>query len=149
MLQAVSDGRILAGVNTSRALDLLALPFPDEGIEAIVASFDGSDHLADLTLSYRAGLGEYYPEPVNLGHLFEEYSPAAPDEPAEPGLRRRAYHMAEWLGDVSIVTHGAGVGALVRLTPKGRKGTVPLSRDFGGVHLDRSFEQNRLGLTPE
>src|SRR5207249_4300950 len=42
------------------------------------------------------------------------------------------------------------IGALVRFGGEGPANKTPtLGRDFGGVHLDASFEQNRLRVAPD
>src|SRR5262249_53458447 len=65
-------------------------------------------------------------------------------------FQRRSYQLADVTCEVAVVAHGGGAGALVYLS--GKRNSVPalrLERDFGAVHLDRSFEQNRLRVTPE
>jgi hypothetical protein len=150
ILRSSGIGRAVAADSPLRALDLLELPFPDENIGAVVAHFDAAQKLSHVRLTYRAGLAEWYPEPSHLAHLIAESTANREDVPASVGLRPCAYRLGGMHCQVRIVTHGAGVGALVDLfaqqdeLPAGK-----LSRDLGGVHLDRSFEQNRLHLTPE
>ena len=51
--------------------------------------------------------------------------------------------------NVLVVGHGAGVGGIVHCKSAVKTQSSPvLSRDFGAVHFDRSFEQNRLRLAP-
>src|SRR5207253_1204202 len=51
--------------------------------------------------------------------------------------------------EVNIVSRSGAVGGLVRLLgSKLVASPAALPRDFGAVHFDRSFEQNRLRFTP-
>jgi hypothetical protein len=144
-------GRTLATPDLTRALDLWALPFPDQGADSVLVCFDPADHLTDVFLLYRTGQGEHYPQPAALAHIWEEHGLPARDLPRSPGLNSRSYSLAEWTADVLIVTHGAGVGALLHLS--GGQETPPpsfrLTRDFGTVRFERSFEQNRMHLAYE
>src|SRR5262249_16994146 len=135
---------------TARAFDLLTLPFPDEGAEAVIARFDDTERLADVLITYRSGFGEYYPEPAQLAFHLEEHGVKGQEGPKAVGLRSHSYHFGEVECAVCTVVHGAGVGAFVRLGVAKETPTVAnLSRDFGGAHLDRTFEHNRVRLAPE
>ncbi len=150
LLRSVGDKRVLPALYTTRAFDLFALPFPDEGAEAVIASFDDADRLANLFVSYRAGLSEYFSEPAQLAFLLEERGLEGKDGPKETGLRSRVYGLGEVECAVSVVAHGAGVGAFVRFgSATDAKTTAKIERDFGGANLDRTFEQNRVLLAPE
>ncbi len=149
LLGSLDDGRAIAAATTIRALDVLALPFPEDGVEAVMADFDDADRLADVFITYRAEVSDHFPKPSNLAHLLEDRSLADKDSPETNSLCQRSYRLGDWACEVSIVTHGAGVGALVHIGDgKQQHSKSPLSRDFGAFHLDRSFEQNRLRLVP-
>jgi hypothetical protein len=150
LLRSVGDKRVLPALCNARAFDLFDLPFPDEGAEAVVASFDDAGRAANLFVTYRAGLSEYFLEPAQLAFLIEEHGIQGKDGPKETGLHSRVYHLGDVECAVSVVVHGAGVGAFVRFGGATEpKTTAKLARDFGGANLDRSFEQNRLLLAPE
>ncbi len=169
-MKGQSTGRVVLAAETIRALDLLDLPLPDEGVQAVVALFDGADRLDEMLILYRARFGEHYPEPGDLAHQLEEHSPRClarladrtggaeeqsrlPD-PVLPRLSQRLASQTYELGgvgcEVTIIPQNSAVGALVRLAdPKRAVKPQALSRDFGAVHLDRSFEQNRLRFIPD
>ena len=150
LLRSAGEGRVLRVSCNARAFDLLDLPLPDEGVEAVVAFFDDADCLADLWITYRSGFSELFPTPAELARLLEEQSFKGEEQPTATGMFSRVYHLGNLNCEVSVVVHGAGVGALVRLNGgKDSKITAKLSRDFNGANLDRSFEQNRFRLTPQ
>lgn len=150
VLRSVGEGRALPALCIARAFDLLGLPFPDEGADAVVACFDDAGCLADTVIAYRSGFSEYFPEPVQLALLLEEHSVPGEDGPSAVGIRNRSYRVGELTCAVSVVVHGAGAGAFVRFSSdKATKTTVSLPRDFDAASLDRTFEQNRVRLAPE
>ncbi len=150
VLKSAVEGRTLKVSAPNRAFDLFALPFPDEGAEAVIACFNEAGKFDEIFVCYRAGFSDYYPEPEQLATSLEDSRVAGKDNPAGAGLRRSHYQAGELACDVAIVTHGAGLGALVDIWDGKRPsddGT--LRRDLGIVNLDRSFEQNRLRAAPE
>jgi hypothetical protein len=150
LLRSTCEGRVLRASYNARAFDLLDLPLPDEGVEAVVAFFDNADRLADLWVTYRSGYSELFPAPADLARLLEEQSFKGEEEPTATGMFSRIYRLGNLSCTVSVVVHGAGVGALVRLNGgKESKITANLPRDFNGANLDRTFEQNRFRLTPQ
>jgi hypothetical protein len=149
LVRGVNEGRVVRASSNTRVFDLLDLPLPDEGVEAVVGFFDDADRLADLWITYRSGFSELFPTPAELARLLEEQSFKGEEQPTATGMFSRVYHLGNVHGEISVVVHGAGVGALVRLNGgKDGKITANLSRDFNGANLDRSFEQNRFRLTP-
>jgi len=149
-LQTRAEGACLAAASTLRALDVLELPFPDEGAEAVLACFDKAGRLDDVVITYRAGLNEHFPEPENFAHPFEESQMAGQAQPKSPGVRGRLYNLDGWKCEVTLVNHGAGVGALVHFsTVREPQLWQALARDFGVLHLDRSFDQTRFLCAPD
>jgi hypothetical protein len=145
-----SAGRVLAAESALRALDLSALPFPQEGADAVVAGFDGADQVADLVVIYHPGLGDYFPHPADLARLLADRQVTAKEVAGTPGLRQQSYQLGDWTCKVTVVVHGAGVGAIVHLaSEKATRPTPTIRRDFVAIHLDRSFEQIRLRLAPD
>jgi hypothetical protein len=150
LLRSSGEGRTLAAPSIARAFDLLTLPFPDDGAKAVIACFDDADRLAELVITYRTGFGESFPEPALLALLLEERPLQGEDGSRDAGVRRRSYHLGVADCAVSVVDHGAGVGAIVQLGGVKESSTKPkLTRDFGGANLDGTFEQTRMRLTPE
>jgi hypothetical protein len=149
IFRAVGQGRALALPSMPRALDLLALPLPDEGVEAVLTFFDGADRLSEVLLVYRARTNDLFPEPYDLAHHLQEALQTTAGVDSAPGLRRASYPLADVNCEVNILSRSGAVGGLVRLQgSKAVENRATLPRDFGAVHFDRSFEQNRLRLTP-
>jgi hypothetical protein len=137
----------------TRALDLLALPVPPEGVNAVVAFMDGKDKFEGVLVAYRTKIEEAFPEPAHLAlHLLDHgYAPGTADTPAGP--RRQVYEGGGLAYDVTMLRRGNAGGALLRVAPAGHAEdgatTFALNpRDWGAVHLDRSFEANRVNLNP-
>jgi hypothetical protein len=146
-LGGVSQGRVLFVAKAARAFDVLALPFPHEGAEAVLASFDAADRLAEVLVFYRTGFVRSYSEPAQLAHLLEERPLPGHAAPEAAGLRRRTDQVGGLLCEVAVLSQNPTVGGFLRLSDGKDVGKSPaLGRDFGLVHLDRSFEQNRVRL---
>jgi hypothetical protein len=149
VLGSPGKGAIVPAQSALRALDLLELPFPNEAVEAAIAAFDDRQRLSDIYVTYRPGVSDTYPEPAHLAHWLEEAGTPSQDATSMIGLRRRTYKLGERSCEVTVVVHGAGVGALIHLdSGKETTRTLNLARDFGGINLNRSFEQNRRHTAP-
>ncbi|MFL5244492.1 MAG: hypothetical protein ACJ8FY_20525 [Gemmataceae bacterium] len=151
-----ANGCAVVAKNTARALDLLELPVPHEGCQAVVGYFHPSGKLERVAVFYRPKISEVVPEASRLSTLLEE---AETRSNTETGLKRlrRTYQSGGVNCEVTLMPHGSVIGGLVTFiqadgSSKGNGSSAswgPVSRDFGVVHLDRSFEQNRLRLAPE
>src|SRR5579871_342606 len=150
LLKSVGTGHVLPALCTARAFDLLALPFPDEGAEAVLAAFDDADRLENVLVTYRAGYSELFPAPVHLAFLLEEHHFGNKEPAKETGMHSRVYQLGDLECAVTVVAHGPGCGAIIRFgaAPQA-KTSAKLDRDFGGANLDRTYEQNRILLAPE
>jgi hypothetical protein len=152
---APASGRAVSvdGPAARRALDLLALPLPGEEAGAVAAFLDEKGDLAELLVTYKPRAGELFPEPAHLALHLADHGAAGQDAPSSPGVRRRTYAAAGLSYDVSRVTRGKALGALVRIAPAGAGAPVASfsrdPRDFGAIHLDGTFEQNRVNLDPQ
>jgi hypothetical protein len=150
LLRSTAAGRVVPAVATARAFDLWALPFPEEGAEAVLAGFDATDRLEEVWVTYRPGLGEMFLTPADLAAFLEERGQAGQAGKPSAGLQERDYRLGDAACDVIMVTQGAGIGALLRFHTPGATPTAgTLTRDFGTANLDRSFEQSRRRLAPE
>jgi hypothetical protein len=152
---APAEGRSLSvdGAATRRALDLLALPVAAEEVGAVAAFLNEKGDLTELVVAYRPRAGELFPEPAHLTLRLADCGVAGQDGPASPGVRRQTFAAAGLSYDVARVTRGKALGALVRVTEAGAGGPAAAfsrdPRDFGAVHLDGTFEQNRVHLDPQ
>jgi len=147
LLRSPGQGHVIPALATQRGLDLLDLPLPPEGVQAVVAVFDAADRLGELLVIYRPGVATLYPGPRDLAYLLEQRGRTGEDRKA-PGLLIRTYPLGDFTCEALVVSRGNPVGALARFAA-GRSGAATLPRDFGAVHLDRGFEQNRVRLAPE
>ena len=151
LLRSVGEGRALPALCTTRALHLWALPFPDEGAEAVIVYFDDAGCLADVfDPPTEPVFGEYFPEPGQLAFLLEERLLHGEATPNATGLRSCAYHIGELNCTVSVILRGAGLACLCG-SGAWPRGQVPCEtgRVFRAAHLDRTFEQDRIRLAPE
>jgi hypothetical protein len=138
LLGGTTKGRVILGSAPLRALDLLALPVPDR-VDHVLACFDCEDRLAELWLTYPAASGEFT-QPTQLGHWLEELFAG---QERQSGLPGRRYRAGDWSCEVILAPNSPFASALVRLDYR-KQAPPALRRDFGSVHLDRSFEHNRL-----
>jgi hypothetical protein len=148
-LASPATGYAVKAANLARAFDLLALPFPAEGAETVVACFDRTHRLANLVVVYYPSVTESFARPEQLAQLVEERGLHPQQLPEVAGLHRRSYRAGETAWEVAVVPNHGSVGALVTLGATRPSHKCPsLSRDFGVVRFDRSFEQNRIRFTP-
>jgi hypothetical protein len=138
-----------------RALDLLALPMAAEGIEAVVAFLDGHDRLDELLLLYRPKIDEIYPQPIDLAHHLLDHGFLGRDPKVSAAIRGQVFEGGGLSYDIQILTRGNAGGALVHISPprpkEGREAAALAGRnprDFGAIHLDRSYQTNRAALNP-
>jgi hypothetical protein len=138
--------------SVQRVLDLLALPLPEEGANSVVAFLDGKNTLTELIVLYRSRISQVFPEPKHLALCVAEHGYQGDTPAASPGLARQTWTGGGLTYDVTVLTRGNVGGALVRIAPAGAAAPAASfarnPRDFGAANLDRSFEQNRLGLAP-
>jgi hypothetical protein len=148
-LRSQRKGRVVPALNTSRALDLFALPVTGEGIEGVVATFDAADGLAEVLVAYRTRIADYYLEPAHLVFPLEDHGIAGKELSQAGSVHRRDYVLGKLTCDVAVVPRGYVVGAFARFVGTEAPRGPTLSRDFGPVNLDRTFGQNRFRLAPE
>ena len=149
LLRSPGQGRAIVALSTPRAFDLFELPFPTESCQGVIASFDPEDRLVDILLTYKRGIAVNYPEPRVLARALEDRGVAGQDGKSG-GLLRKTYKIGSVSCEVWVIAGSNFLGGLVRLGD-GRPTTFSptLTRDFGAVSLDRSFEQNRVRLAPD
>jgi hypothetical protein len=149
LLGSNGQGRVIAAALPLRGLDLLDLPLPPDGVASVLACLERNGALAEVVVLYRKGTALSFPTPADLAHRLEECGLDVREGKA-PGLVRSTYSAGPLTWEVGVVSRGELIGGFVRIAgPAASTPPGPLPRDFGAVHLDRSFEQNRLRLTPE
>lgn len=130
-----------------RTLDLLALPLPSEGTEGVLAFLDDKETLTEWLVLYRPKLSALFPEPRQLALPLVERDYTSAEPTTTPGLTRQSWSGGGWTYRVALLTRGQVGGAVARIGKSGEPNrTKEITRDFGVVHLDRTFEQNRLGV---
>jgi hypothetical protein len=147
LLRSPGQGHVIPALTTNRALDLFDLPLPPEGAQAVLALFDPADRLSEILVTYRPGVATLYPRPRDLADQLEQRGVSGTDARA-PGLLTRSYALNGVTCEAAVISRGTPIGAFARFSA-GQGQSASLPRDFGAVHLDRGFEQNRLRLAPE
>lgn len=134
----------------ARAMDLLSFALPVEGVEVVVAFLDDNDRLARVLVGYQSGIDRQYPNPAQLAYHFLEAGATGQDEEKSAALVQQRFSTGAIHCDVLRTNRSPALGDLVQLTPvKGDPAARPRSlRDFGPVHLDRSFEAGRVAVAP-
>jgi hypothetical protein len=151
ILGAPAHEKAIQTTAVARGLDLLALPAPSDNCQAITALFDAGDQLAQVVVTYGVSASKTLPDPRQFGHLFEEQGLTAKDEAKSPSQRRCIYSADGVECQVLMLHRATTAGAVVSFqdAKKSISAAHTLPRDFGAVHLDRGFEQNRVRLAPE
>jgi hypothetical protein len=145
-----SQGPWVVAPNLARALDLSGLPVPRKNVEALVAHFDETEQVREIVLTYRPKVSVTLPSPADLLHQFEERGLTGVKGKEAAGVRQVTYTLRGQTWRVLLCVANSKIGALVRFGREGEsEKRVALGRDFGAVHLDASFEQNRLRVAPE
>ena len=131
--------------SVARALDLLELPVPADGVQAVVAFFDSDKRLTETLVLYRANIIQTFPAPVNLAHFLVDHALPGDDPVKGVGLVRRTYSGDGLKYETAVFSRGDALGGYVRISGGKTGGPLPAeARDFGAVHLDRTYEQNRV-----
>jgi hypothetical protein len=144
----------VAAVPIGRALDLLGLPVPGDGIQGIYAFFSDAGQLTAWLISYRAREVEAYPDAAQMGQTLTALSIQPVSSQKLAGINQAVFETAGISMQCTVIPRGLAAGALIQFQASSKssadsseEGKLP--RDFGILHLDRSFEQNRLRLAPE
>jgi hypothetical protein len=152
-------GRVLAAVgkeDNQRASDLLAIPLEHENVDGVVAFLDKNDRLSELFVYYFNTVAQNHPEPINLAQPLADAGVAGGPLVKQKGILRQTYTAGKLSYRVNIIqaaTAGSTpAGAIVRIAETSDDfppGSLPANpRDLGAVHLDRSFDANRIALDP-
>ena len=118
---------------------------PADGAQAVVAFFDADRRLTETLVLYRPRIIQTFPDAVNLAHYLVDHALPSDDPVKGVGLTRRTYSGDGLKYDVVLLSRGDALGGFVRIAGAKPLGALPPeARDFGAVHLDRTFEQNRV-----
>jgi hypothetical protein len=141
------------GAFVPRAFDFLAAPLPGDDVEGLIAFMDGKDKLAQLTVLYKPRAGQTYPDPTYLAQRITPFGAVGRESPVSHGTARQAFACGDLSYEITLVPRGSTVGALVRMSPTSGAAVSTFSPpdpgDFGAIHFDRTFDQNRLAIAPD
>jgi hypothetical protein len=152
-------GRVLTAVtreDCQRVTDLLALPLTHELVEGVVAFLDDKDRLSELFVHYFNTVAQQHPEPLTLAGPLVDGGVGGGPVDKQKGILRQTFVAGKWSYQVNIIqaaTAGSTpAGAIVRVGDAAgtfAAASLPANpRELGVVHLDKSFDQNRLALDP-
>jgi hypothetical protein len=131
-----------------RALDLLALPAPPEGVSAVVAFLDGG-RPSEVLFAYRGKVAELYLDDVSLAYGLAERDFAARPAEKDSSLPWQCFAGGGLTYDVALLPRSPVLGGLVRVrAADAAPAAAPLPRHLGPAHLDRTFEQARRQVGP-
>jgi hypothetical protein len=141
-----------------RVLDLENVPVIGEGLEGVVAWFDGNERLVEFWYLYKPHIGELFPEPVHLAHHLVEHGLDSKGPEKVAGLTRQRFADGKLAFEVVRMERSPALGAVLRLSAAGGleagdnlllQPSLPADpRDFGAVHLSRTFDETRVELAP-
>jgi hypothetical protein len=150
LLDSPCTSQAIVARSINRALDVFELPLPGEGIDSILACLDAKGNLEQVLVLYRARIVERFPDPARLALLLEDYARSPQDKEKAGWLACRSYTAPGFCCEVTVANRGSFAGALATFQDPSRPtASCEPSRDFGSVHLSRSFDQNRARLAPE
>lgn len=128
-------------VQAVRLLDLLGLELPKEGADEAFVFFDRDRKAAEIVVAYAPVLSHYH-DVLQFAYRLEERRAGRVEE-SVPEAKRVVHVFGPAEIETTFLPSHAMVGAIVRVRLGAEPARPTLPRDFGAVHLDRSFEQNR------
>jgi hypothetical protein len=149
LLGSPATGHVIVTTTPLRALDLWELPLPADGLGTVVACCDTADRFVEALFFYRPRTSTAYPRPGDLAFYWEEARCKAADVANTAGVLTKEYTFGRLTSEVALIPQSNYLGAWVRIGGPAASTATALPRDLGVVNLNRSFEQNRLRLTPE
>ncbi|HEX3316165.1 MAG TPA: hypothetical protein VHR72_14805, partial [Gemmataceae bacterium] len=141
------SGPGLVATSAVRVLDLLDLPLPGDSVDTAAAFVDAKGELVEIWIGYRPVLEaqQLYKAEQFAGTVEEMRTSHAEDLGVD--FPRRVWDLPECQLTVTLTRRNDSIGAVATLrTPnfiKEKFSGGTLSRDFGTVSLDRTFEGNR------
>jgi hypothetical protein len=159
VFRSQEKGRVLTAVarpNSQRAVDLLRLPLTLENIDGVVAFLDKDDRLSELLVYYFNQVNQHRPDPANLAQPLVEAGVGGQEVERQKGIVRQAFAGGKFKCQVSVIqgatAGGTAAGAVARIGAAEATfgaGALPAgAREIGVLHLDKSFDQNRVALDP-
>lgn len=136
----ICDSHALRVPQPLLALDVLALPCGEQELDDVVVFFDQEERLTEILILQHQGVENSSLTPEHWQGWRQAESTAAGQEPV------LHYRLKDGMCAIQSITKHPAVGALLRLTGDYQGKSLSLPRDFDLVHLNRTFERNRLSL---
>jgi hypothetical protein len=124
-----------------RVADLLSLNLPTDESDTCVAFGDSANKATEILFTYRPTLFDFH-NPEQFAQPLEELLTGRKDN-LPSGAPRRVWDLSRGKLDVTLTPVHPTLGAVVRIQLGGTSRAPELTRDFGPVHLDRTFEMSR------
>ena len=134
-----------------RALDLMSMPIPTEGLAVLAAFLDDKDRLAEIQFTYRAKIDDILPEPAHLAFHLDEHGLAVLSQDNGASIHQQTYAGFGLSYEAMRTNRSNALGGWVRVRAASNPSKTICTRDlreFGPVNLDRGFEANRVALAP-
>lgn len=127
--------------SSGRVADLLNLNLPTTESDTCVAFTDDAKKTSEILFTFRPLLFEF-DTAQQFGEALDDTF-AGRNEESPATLPRRVWDLGQGQLDLTLVPRHATLGAVARIQLPGVGRVAELPRDFGPVHLDRTFEMNR------
>ena len=135
-----------------RSLDLLGAPVVQESVQTVAAFLDDHGKLVEFLIIYKETAKTTFPEPIDLARRWIDLGFTPSEVKKEGRMQHQSFRSGGLSNDVTLTLGSSALSAFVRIGAEKTTAVTNLTRDprdFGTLHLDRSFERNRTGLVPE
>ncbi len=142
-LRTTGEGRAVSASPVERGLDFLGLPLPEEAAEGALFFFNRQNQLEQVIVTYTPRVTQQYARGVELAGELANWTP--------PESRDDRLCLQRWPGltvETQLGPAGSVPGGWMRVLWETKPESESVPRALGSVHLDRSFDENRLHLTP-
>jgi hypothetical protein len=129
----------------ARALDVLTMPLPAEGVQSIVAFLE-ADKLTEFQIAYQPKIDTLYPTPASVAYPLLERQATRGDLKIQT-LQQEVFTLGGLRYEVTRSDRSLSVGGLVRVVSDKHQ-IAPYEgqslTQFGPVDLRRGYESNRV-----
>lgn len=137
---APATGKAVMANHPLRALDLLEIPLPDQGVEAVTALFDVNDRLNEILITYATAPADI----DSARQISQQLEDWRAGEVNGKTATNCTYRFGDMTCEVTLTNRNPAVASVARLTTNVPMPTgIELPRDFGAIHLSGTFESNR------
>jgi hypothetical protein len=144
-LKATPQGGVLAVAPAARALDFMQLPLGRENAEAAILSFDSSEKLRHVLVTYNSGVRRDWVQPGELAGGLNAWA-----SPTTAGKNGPCTHQWENVKvETALCPVNETFGGWVRVDLKSEAAAPAVARGVAQIHLDSYFETSRLAISPQ